>query len=91
LLGEPHRKASVQKELTQFDEELRKHFERMENAQFDREDRLATLENHGFDPAANSIFGAIFQELRNKAKQDKLERRSLESHSGFFQDKKGGR
>lgn len=60
-----------QRELIQFDDELRKYGERRDGELFDREDRLVMLENQKYDPAPNSIFGAIFQELKNKAKHEK--------------------
>jgi len=43
----------------------------MNGEPFDLKDRLTMLENHKDNPAPNSIFGAIFQELRNKAKHEK--------------------
>jgi hypothetical protein len=64
-------RASRQRELTQFDDELRKYCERTDGELFDREDRLAMLENQKCNPAPNSIFGAIFQELKNKARHEK--------------------
>jgi hypothetical protein len=67
----PREKTTLQRELTQFDDELRKHCERMDGELFDREDRLAMLENQKCNPAPNSIFGAIFQELKDKAKHER--------------------
>lgn len=64
-------KTTPQRDLTQFDDELRKYCERMNGEPFDLKDRLTMLENHKDNPAPNSIFGAIFQELRNKAKHEK--------------------
>jgi len=64
-------KITRQRELTQFDDELRKYCERRDGELFDREDRLAMLENQKCNPAPNSIFGAIFQELKNKARHEK--------------------
>ena len=64
-------KTTRQRELTQFDEELRKYCERRDGALFDRDDRLAMLKNQKCNPAPNSIFGAIFQELKNKATHEK--------------------
>jgi len=64
-------KITRQRELTQFDDELRKYCERKDGALFDREDRLAMLENQKSNPAPNSIFAAIFQELKNKATHEK--------------------
>lgn len=61
----------LQRELTQFDDGLRKYCERVDGEPFDREDRLAELESQKGNPASNSIFGAIFQELKNKAKHEK--------------------
>jgi ribosomal protein L14 len=65
---------TLQRELTQFDDELRKYYERMDGKLFDRDDRLAILENQKCNPAPNSIFGAIFQELKSKARHEKHKR-----------------
>jgi hypothetical protein len=67
----PRDKMTQQRELIQFDDELRKYCEQMDGELFDRENRLAMLENQKHNPAPNSIFGAIFQELKNKAKHEK--------------------
>ena len=61
-------KLSLQRELTQFDDELRRYYERKDGEPFDRQDRLAILENQKETINSNSIFGAIFQELKNKSK-----------------------
>jgi hypothetical protein len=63
----PKKKKTLQRELTQFDDELRKYCERMEAELFDRENRLAMLEDPKCNPAPKSIFGEIFQQLKNKA------------------------
>ena len=65
---------TLQRELTQYDEEIRKYFERMDSELLDREDRLTMLKKQKCNPAPNSIFGAIFQELKNKAKHEKHKR-----------------
>lgn len=65
---------TLQRELTQYGEEIRKYFERMDSELFDREDRLTMLKKQKCNPAPNSIFGAIFQELKNKAKHEKHKR-----------------
>jgi hypothetical protein len=67
-------KVTLQRELTQYGEEIRKYFERMDSELFDREDRLTMLKKQKCNPAPNSIFGAIFQELKNKAKHEKHKR-----------------
>lgn len=46
----------------------------MDSELFDREDRLTMLKKQKCNPAPNSIFGAIFQELKNKAKHEKHKR-----------------
>ena len=63
--------AGSQRSLTQFDDELRKYCEQKDGEMFDREERLAMLENQEGAPVPTSIFGAIFQELKNQAKRGK--------------------
>jgi len=46
----------------------------MDGELFDREDRLTMLKNQKCNPAPNSIFGAIFQELKNNARHKKHRR-----------------
>jgi hypothetical protein len=43
----------------------------MDGKLFDREKRLAMLEHPKANPSPDSIFGAIFQELKNQAKNEK--------------------
>jgi hypothetical protein len=71
LLRKPWRKTITEKDLTQFDEELKEYRERLENDPFDHKSRLTALKNHRFKPAENSIFSAIFQELKNREKNRK--------------------
>lgn len=68
------KKVTLQRELTQYDDEIRKYCERIDGELFDREDRLTMLKNQKCNPAPNSIFGAIFQELKNRAKHEKHKR-----------------
>jgi hypothetical protein len=67
-------KVILQRKLTLYDDEIREYSERMDGELFDREDRLAMLENQRCNPAPNSIFGAIFQEPKNRAKHEKYGR-----------------
>jgi len=68
-----HRKEKklIQKELTQFDEHLKEHFEQIEDEIFNRQERESTLKDGKLDLENHSIFNAIFQELkkRNKSKR----------------------
>ena len=68
-----HRKEKklIQKELAHFDEHLKKHFEQAEDEIFDRQERESTLKDGKLDLENHSIFGAIFQELRNRNKDKK--------------------
>jgi len=43
----------------------------MEAELFDRRSRLAMVEDQKCNPAPKSIFGAIFQKLKNKARHEK--------------------
>lgn len=67
----PQEKILIQKDLTQFDDGLKDYYEKMDGAPFDREVRLAKLQNQIGSPASKSIFGAVVQELRSKDKQEK--------------------
>jgi hypothetical protein len=71
LLRKRWRKTKIEKDLTQFDEEFKEYCERLEDDPFDRESRLTALKNHRFNPAENSIFSAIFQELKKREKTRK--------------------
>ena len=60
---------TIQKELTQFDSHLKEHFEQIEDEIFNRQERESTLKNGKLDLENHSIFGAIFQELKNRNKK----------------------
>jgi len=68
-----HRKEKklIQKELTQFDSHLEKHFEQVEEEIFNHQERESTLKDGKLDLENHSIFGAIFQELKNRNKKKK--------------------
>jgi hypothetical protein len=51
---------TLQRELTQFDDELREYCERVEAELLDRRNRLAMREKQECNPARDSIFGEIF-------------------------------
>jgi hypothetical protein len=74
LQRNPREKQLAQKDLSQFDDELRRYCEQRDGELFNRSDRLAMLENRQDNINSNSIFGAIFQELKNKSKQQKHKR-----------------
>lgn len=57
----PKKKMTLQRELTQFDDELRKYCERVEAELFDRRSRLSMSEKQECNPASDSIFGEIFK------------------------------
>ena len=60
---------NVQRELTDFDKKLREKCERIEDAMFDRENRLALLKSGNFAVPENSIISALFFEARNREVQ----------------------
>lgn len=62
---------TVQRELTDFDKKLREKCERIEDAMFDRENRLALLKSGNFAVPENSIVSALFFEARRKEVQTK--------------------
>ena len=66
-----HRKEKklIQKELTQFDEHLKKHFEQIEDEIFNRQERASILKDGKLNLENHSIFNAIFQELKNRNKK----------------------
>lgn len=64
-------KIMIQKDLSHFDDRLKDYCERMDSEPFDRQDRLAKLQNQTDSQASKSIFGAVVQELRSKGKQEK--------------------
>jgi hypothetical protein len=64
---------SEQKELAHFDEELalfdEKHDRETDDEIFSRKERLSNLEEGKFATDRNTIFSAILQELKEKAKK----------------------
>ena len=66
------KKKFIQKELTDFDENLSQHYEETDDEIFDREERLSCLEN-GMPQQNNTILGAVVQEMkrRNDEKESK--------------------
>ncbi|MCJ7768837.1 hypothetical protein MUP79_10650 [Candidatus Bathyarchaeota archaeon] len=61
----------IQKELSHYDEQLKEDSERIEDEIFNRKERLSNLENGRFMAEKNTIFSAILQELKKKAKKKK--------------------
>ena len=67
------KKKFIQKELTDFDENLSQHYEETDDEIFDREERLSCLED-GMPQQNNTILGAVVQEM--KRRNDEKERKS---------------
>jgi hypothetical protein len=82
-LGRYRRKKHPQKMLVEFDRQLEKHFENMEDDMFDRGTRNATLKRGEFRPPSGTLFEAIFQELKSKAEREER-RHSLSSAISRF-------
>jgi hypothetical protein len=61
----------IRKEPSHYDEQLKEDSERIEDEIFNREERLSNLENGRFMAEKNTIFSAILQELKKKAKKKK--------------------
>jgi hypothetical protein len=72
LAKKENKKQLVQQELTQFDENLRQHYEQTDDEVFDRRERLSCLEN-GMPLQNNTILSAVFQEI--KRRNDETERK----------------
>ena len=77
LVKKEKKKGFVQQELTQFDDNLRQHYERAEDEVFDRRERLSYLEN-GMPLQNNTILSALFQEIRRR--NDETERKSTKKN-----------
>jgi len=77
------RKKCPQKTLVEFDRQLERHFESMEDDMFDRGTRNATLKMGEFRPPSGTLFEAIFQELKSKAEREE-HRHSLSSTISRF-------
>jgi hypothetical protein len=75
------KKEIAQQELTQFDENLRQHYEQTDEEIFDRRERLSCLEN-GMPLQNNTILGAVFQEI--KRRNDETERKSMKKNRVRF-------
>ena len=56
----------AQKELSDFDVKLKKECQKIEDAMFDRENRLALLKSGNFKVPSNSILSALFAEARRQ-------------------------
>lgn len=67
------KKKFIQKELTDFDENLSQHYEETDDEIFDREERLSCLED-GMPQQNSTILGAVVQEM--KRRNDEKERKS---------------
>jgi hypothetical protein len=61
----------IRKEPSHYDEQLKEDSERIEDEIFNRKERLSNLENGRFMAEKNTIFSAILQELKKKAKKKK--------------------
>ena len=72
LVKKEKKKGFRQQELTQFDENIRNHYEQIEDEIFDRRERLSSLEN-GMPLQNNTILSAVFQEI--KRRNDETERK----------------
>lgn len=77
------KKKCRQKMLVEFDRQLEKHFESIEDDMFDRGTRNATLKKGEFHPPSGTLFEAIFQELKSKAEREER-RHSLSSTISRF-------
>ena len=80
-----------QRDLTDFDEKLRRKCEAIENAMFERESRNALLKSGLFE--GSSLFGYVVAEVRRREEKEKkhgfarFARRSLKKKNG---EKKNG-
>jgi hypothetical protein len=81
LAKKENKKQLVQQELTQFDENLRQHYEQTDDEVFDRRERLSCLEN-GMPLQNNTILSAVFQEI--KRRNDETERKSTKKNRVRF-------
>jgi hypothetical protein len=81
LVKKEKKKQIVQQELTQFDENLRQHYEQTDDEVFDRKERLSFLEN-GMPLQNNTILSAVFQEI--KRRNDETERKSTKKNRVSF-------
>ena len=81
LVKKEKKKELVQQELTQFDENIRQHYEQIEDEVFDRKERLSCLEN-GMPLQNNTILSAVFQEIRKR--NDETERKSTKKNRVRF-------
>ena len=77
LVKKEKKKGFRQQELTQFDENIRHHYEQIEDEIFDRRERLSSLEN-GMSLQNNTILGALFQEIRRQ--NDETEKKSTKKN-----------
>lgn len=81
LVKKEKKKQIVQQELTQFDENLRQHYEQTDDEVFDRKERLSFLEN-GMPLQNNTILSAVFQEI--KRRNEETERKSTKKNRVSF-------
>ena len=77
LVKKEKKKGFRQQELTQFDENIRHHYEQIEDEIFDRRERLSCLEN-GMPLQNNTILSAVFHEI--KKRNDETEKKSTKKN-----------
>jgi hypothetical protein len=57
--------------LTEYDEQLQRHWESIDNRMLDRETRNSSLGSGEFSPPSGTLFEAIYKELKNKEERKK--------------------